>query len=319
MPSLFALTCGGVLIKLPFSCAARRPCSNNDPTKTRPENASIPIVINTCSLSDQIFLHLPSAMDEDDLGTTQPSTQPQAGSQPFEANLWGRLTPCLSPTLVRMEFWRATNVIRIGRAQDNDVVLPGFKISNRHAIITWIGDEEVILEDLSSNGTFVGVFLLSRFQADEQYIPYRLMVCALEKDRRGLYTTGWRSHSGARPLAGSRTVFATTVRPSAFLPLSSFIDLTSSGYIYRHLATPRPTTGLLAFYDIGIELGKGSFATVWKVMELTTGQWWAAKRIKDVSSKSFPPTFSEMTIRRNTSASQQPPTLPAFPLPRRSK
>jgi serine/threonine/tyrosine protein kinase RAD53 len=54
-----------------------------------------------------------------------------------------------------------------------------------------------------------------------------------------------------------------------------------SGFIYRHLAGGPPTTGLYAFYDIGTELGKGSFATVMKAVNRETGVWYAVKMIKD--------------------------------------
>lgn len=40
-----------------------------------------------------------------------------------------------------------------------------------------------------------------------------------------------------------------------------------------------PTEGLYAHYDLGIELGKGSFATVRKAIHRATGQWYAVKMI----------------------------------------
>lgn len=94
-------------------------------------------------------------MEEDDLGTTQPSTQPVPGSQSFDSQFWGRLTPCLSPTLPHLDFWKNSNRVMIGRALENDIVLPGFRVSNKHAIFYWNGGTEVVLEDLSSNGTYV--------------------------------------------------------------------------------------------------------------------------------------------------------------------
>lgn len=59
-----------------------------------------------------------------------------------------------------------------------------------------------------------------------------------------------------------------------------------SGFIYRHMAAGVPTTGLYAFYDIGTELGKGSFATVMKAINRNTGIWYAVKMIKDRSRRS---------------------------------
>ena len=52
-----------------------------------------------------------------------------------------------------------------------------------------------------------------------------------------------------------------------------------SGFVYRHTAAGQPEEGLYAHYDIGTELGKGSFATVMKAISRTTGQWFAVKMI----------------------------------------
>lgn len=42
-----------------------------------------------------------------------------------------------------------------------------------------------------------------------------------------------------------------------------------------------PTDGVHAHYDITHELGKGSFATVMKAIERSTGKWYAIKIITD--------------------------------------
>jgi len=52
------------------------------------------------------------------------------------------------------------------------------------------------------------------------------------------------------------------------------------GYIFRFVAAGPPTEGLHAFYDLGIELGKGSFASVHKAMHRVSGQWYAVKVIQ---------------------------------------
>lgn len=49
--------------------------------------------------------------------------------------------------------------------------------------------------------------------------------------------------------------------------------------MYRHVAGGPPTSGLYANYDIGLELGKGSFATVRKAVHRETGTWYAVKMI----------------------------------------
>jgi serine/threonine/tyrosine protein kinase RAD53 len=51
------------------------------------------------------------------------------------------------------------------------------------------------------------------------------------------------------------------------------------GFIYRHTAGGQTTEGLFAQYDLGIELGKGSFATVRKAVHKATGRWYAVKMI----------------------------------------
>lgn len=52
-----------------------------------------------------------------------------------------------------------------------------------------------------------------------------------------------------------------------------------TGFIYRHTAGGQTTEGLFAQYDLGIELGKGSFATVRKAVHKATGKWYAMKMI----------------------------------------
>lgn len=53
----------------------------------------------------------------------------------------------------------------------------------------------------------------------------------------------------------------------------------ATGFIYRHVAEGPPTEGVWAHYDLGTELGKGSFATVMKAISRTTGQYYAVKMI----------------------------------------
>lgn len=83
-----------------------------------------------------------------------------------EAHLWGCLIPCSSTDLPRLDLWRYSPTYKIGRAEDNDIILPGFRISNEHAVITWAGpqgrrvahastDMGVQIKDTSSNGTWV--------------------------------------------------------------------------------------------------------------------------------------------------------------------
>lgn len=59
----------------------------------------------------------------------------------------------------------------------------------------------------------------------------------------------------------------------------SRLDLLTPGFVYRHTACGLPSHGLYANYDLGIELGKGSFASVKKAIHKQTGTWYAVKMI----------------------------------------
>jgi serine/threonine/tyrosine protein kinase RAD53 len=52
------------------------------------------------------------------------------------------------------------------------------------------------------------------------------------------------------------------------------------GYIFRFVAAGPPTEGIHAYYDLGIELGKGSFASVYKAMHRVSGECYAVKMIQ---------------------------------------
>lgn len=53
------------------------------------------------------------------------------------------------------------------------------------------------------------------------------------------------------------------------------------GFIFRLMSGGEPVDGVHAHYDITHELGKGSFATVMKAIERSTGRWYAIKIITD--------------------------------------
>lgn len=79
-----------------------------------------------------------------------------------ESHLWGCLIPCSPAALPRIDFWRFSPTYTIGRADENDIILAGLRVSNEHAVITWTHSPlahepgEVQIKDLSSNGTWVG-------------------------------------------------------------------------------------------------------------------------------------------------------------------
>lgn len=77
-----------------------------------------------------------------------------------------------------------------------------------------------------------------------------------------------------RTMVASRTI----VWPfNQFLVVNA--NAVTPGFIYRHTASGPPTEGLYAHYDLGIELGKGSFATVHTAMHRVSGKWFAVKMI----------------------------------------
>ncbi|KAF8893426.1 kinase-like domain-containing protein [Infundibulicybe gibba] len=189
------------------------------------------------------------SQDSDVQTQTQTQSTQQASQVPnpeVDSHLWGYLQPC-NTALTRIDFWKINPRYTIGRNRDsNQVVLPGFKVSNLHCTITWDGIEDntsaVVVHDNSSNGTFING----------------------EKIGKGL----------TRILnEGNELAFGTCV------PQPHNQGLEDYRFIYRHCAAGLPTEGLYAFYDVGTELGKGSFATVRKAMSRATGEWFAVKMI----------------------------------------
>lgn len=60
------------------------------------------------------------------------------------------------------------------------------------------------------------------------------------------------------------------------------------GYVFRFVAAGIPRDGLHAHYDLGTELGKGSFANVYKAMHRATSKWFAVKMIQAEKIKKNP-------------------------------
>ncbi|KAF9461264.1 kinase-like domain-containing protein [Collybia nuda] len=191
--------------------------------------------------------------DFDDSQETQEQTQStqQASQQPgttIDSHLWGYLQPC-SASLTRIDFWKIHPRYTIGRnTEHNQVVLPGFKVSNSHCTITWDGSDEqgssVIVLDLSSNGTFINGARIGKNQT-------RIL------------------------REGNEIAFGTSV------PQPHNNGLEDYRFVYRHTAAGPPTTGLYAYYDLSSELGKGSFATVMKAISRKDGKWYAVKIIQE--------------------------------------
>ncbi|KAH7916616.1 kinase-like domain-containing protein [Hygrophoropsis aurantiaca] len=175
---------------------------------------------------------------------TQPASQP-GNPADMNAHLWGYLQPC-SSLLRRIELSKIQPVMTLGRAPDNNVILPGGKVSNRHCRIVWDGKEDktscVTIVDYSSNGTWINGMKIG-------------------KDKTGILKEGYEVAFGSpQPQPG---------------------NIEDYRFIYRHTAAGPPTGGLHAHYDLGHELGKGSFATVMKAVSRATGQWFAIKMIQE--------------------------------------
>ncbi|KDR75942.1 hypothetical protein GALMADRAFT_68135 [Galerina marginata CBS 339.88] len=175
--------------------------------------------------------------------STQQASQPQTVA--LDAHLWGYLQPC-SQALTRIDFWKIHPRYTIGRNTElNQVVLPGFKVSNQHCILTWDGKDRestVVALDLSSNGTFINGEKIGKNQT-------RIL------------------------REGNEIAFGTSI------PQPHNAGLEDYRFVYRHTAAGVPLEGLYAHYDLGIELGKGSFATVRKAVHRVSGQWFAVKMI----------------------------------------
>ncbi|KAF8906569.1 CAMK/RAD53 protein kinase [Gymnopilus junonius] len=175
--------------------------------------------------------------------STQQASQPQTVQ--CDAHLWGYLQPC-SSALTRIDFWKIHPRYTIGRNNElNQVILPGFKVSNQHCTITWDGREtgsSVVVLDLSSNGTFINGEKIGKNQS-------RILN------------------------EGSEIAFGTSI------PQPQNGGIEDYRFVYRHTASGPPTEGLYAHYDLGTELGKGSFAMVRKAVHRVSGQWFAVKMI----------------------------------------
>ncbi|KAE9403110.1 kinase-like protein [Gymnopus androsaceus JB14] len=192
----------------------------------------------------------------------QPTEEPEVETQPVdsqslsqnpellrplwevEEHVWAYLLP-MSKDIKQIDFLKPQTTYRIGRNETwNKIVFPGYKISNKHAEITWDGmssrESIITLKDLSSNGTFVNGVKLGR------------------------------GHS--RILTdGAEVAFGST----SSSPTNPFEDYR---FIFRHTASGRNAeTGFYSLYDIGYQLGRGSFASVVQCMDRATGIFWAAK------------------------------------------
>ncbi|KAJ7084079.1 SMAD/FHA domain-containing protein, partial [Mycena belliarum] len=186
--------------------------------------------------------------DEEESVQTQEDSQSTQPTQTKNELVWGYLNPCVSQLLELIYLLRETTAIGVGRNDENHIVLPGYKISNFHAIIRWNGEESneslITIEDMSSNGTFINGVKIGkgkkRLLKDGDEVAFG--VSKVSRDEEGLY---------------------------------------DYRYIFRDLVSGVIKRELYNSYDMSVELGKGSFATVYKALHISSGEWVAVKVIHE--------------------------------------
>ncbi|KAJ7502439.1 kinase-like domain-containing protein [Mycena galericulata] len=192
---------------------------------------------------------------QEDSQGTQPLTQPDGDVDPNRF-FFGYLNPC-SQALKRVDLFRDAPDVSIGRSSINKVVFPGYKISNYHATIHWNGlhgiDSVVTIEDTSSNGTFINGDKIGKGlqRMLRDGNEVAFGVAAASKEQNGLF---------------------------------------DYRFIFRDLVSGVVKRPLYSAYDLSIELGKGSFATVYKALHMASGEWVAVKVIHE--TKRQPPSAS---------------------------
>ncbi|TIB04695.1 hypothetical protein E3P96_01526 [Wallemia ichthyophaga] len=208
-----------------------------------------------------------SMYQDDGIEGTQPTqqlTQTQRTASmpnPDEPGYWGVLMPVGRRDLNSVTFLNEKPAYRFGRhPQENDIILNGKKISNNHCKVYQTGDYDnaddgdqnaseivVFIEDTSSNGTYINQIRCGKG------VQRRLM-------------------------PGDEVSFGN--------PLSNAPGTLDD---YRYIFRPRPKKaqsidenaggGVFAKYEIGAQIGKGSFASVKKAYERSSGIPRAVKQI----------------------------------------
>ncbi|KAF7978399.1 hypothetical protein HWV62_799 [Athelia sp. TMB] len=183
--------------------------------------------------------------------------------QSIDSHIWGFLQP-YSPALKRVDLWKSLPVYDIGRTMEgNVIILPGLKISSKHARISWDGhtggQATVILRDLSSNGTFINGVKIgkgrSRILRDGHELAFG---CPLPQ-----------LGNGEQDYRRYRHVCALPFRLSKY-----------TGFVFRLVTAGMASEGIHVHYDFGPQLGAGGFACVYKAIHRETGKWYAVKVIK---------------------------------------
>ncbi|KAJ6456366.1 kinase-like domain-containing protein [Mycena sanguinolenta] len=207
---------------------------------------------------------------QDHSQTTEPSSQPDDRVKPedgLDAECWGLLIPC-TPGIESVRFANTTPKITVGRDPQSNVVLRWTAISSLHAIIRWNGQQggtsAVAIEDNSSNGTFLNRELIGQ-------------------GRRRVLTDGCDLSFG--PARSSDNPHKPEYR-----------------YTYRDLVSEKRE--LYRKYDLANELGKGSYARVYRALQKGTSKWVAVKVINQTMRFNLTPAreadaIREISVMRN--------------------
>ncbi|KAJ7646627.1 kinase-like domain-containing protein [Roridomyces roridus] len=199
---------------------------------------------------------------------TQPISQPgepnssqRARDFALNQECWGMLVSCV-PGLPTERLSRQTPVVTMGREADSMIRLAWKSISKNHAVLTWDPNmnNEITIRDLSSNGTWL----------DDEFI----------------------GKNNVRPLGhGSRLSFALGRRAN---------KESEPEYRYVFHSFVKEDRAVYAHYDFSVQLGKGTYATVYKAISRATNKWVA---IKVIHESMRPPTDDdtcrEIEILRN--------------------
>ncbi|KAK4057970.1 hypothetical protein OIO90_001189 [Microbotryomycetes sp. JL221] len=225
---------------------------------------------------------------------TQPQTQ-QVASQTlngspstFPSNLWGILTSHVAAT--RQQHDESSNVtgtqtqdrplevkldqtklaVKIGRHPRADIVLKGAKISSWHAKLWFDTNEATVkLEDTSSNGTFVRNVRVGKGN--------RTIIEPGDEIIFGPASGDW-SADFRYTFKGPSNSGTTNLRAKSF----GFEEADQSG--------------IKQAYELREQIGKGSFASVYKGVQKSTGKLVAIKKINKARFASNPKTL-EMFAR----------------------
>jgi hypothetical protein len=219
---------------------------------------------------------------------TQAATQPISTplGTGFPAHLWGILVSCAvggslssipaggntvggGDRPIVIELHRDQKVYTVGRHPGSGVVLDGKKISGRHAKI-FLSEEEdgegvVRLEDLSTNGTFVRGVKIGKGNVT--------ILTPGDEIIFGPFSTEFN--------ADFRYIYQAPPPPSSSEPWG--IRQSSGG-------------GIHALYEVREQIGKGSFATVRKGVQRSTGKLMAIKIIQKAVSLSTPCSCYETDV-----------------------